>query len=195
MSDSTINTKDYKWYIVHTQHGYENKVRERILKRTKEMGMSDLVVDIYIPSEMVKSVKNGKRVSKEEFFYPGYVLVKMIMNDATHSMVRRTPGVAGFIGHHATTKEEGQIVPTPLSEADVSRIFEDRDSKTKNEINELISIEYEVGEKVQVIDGPFNGLNGVIENINADKGKVTVKIEIFGRSTPTELDFVKVKKL
>ena len=195
MSEEISSVKDYKWYIVHTQHGYENKVRKRIEKRAKENGMTELIVDIYIPSETVTSTKNGKKVSKEEFFYPGYVLVKMVMNEATQSMVRRTPGVAGFIGSHATTKEEGNIIPTPLSEADVARIFENRDSKDKTEINEIIGMEFDIGEKVQVIDGPFNGLNGVIENINSDKGKVTVKIEIFGRSTPTELDFNKVKKL
>ena len=117
------------------------------------------------------------------------------MNDATQSMVRRTPGVAGFIGSHATTKEEGNIIPTPLSESDVARIFENREEKSKTGINEIIGMEFDIGEKVQVIDGPFNGLNGIIENINSDKGRVTVKIEIFGRSTPTELEFSKVKKL
>ena len=187
--------KDFKWYIVHTQHGYENKVKERIDKRKKENGMDDLIVDIYIPSQTVSVTKNGKKVNKEEFSYPGYVLVKMIMNDVTQSMIRRTPGVAGFIGSHATTKEEGQIIPTPLSETDVDRIFEDMESKSKNQINEIIGMDFDIGEKVQVIDGPFNGLNGIIENVNTDKGKVTVKIEIFGRSTPTELDFNKVKKL
>lgn len=195
MSEEMSNIKNYKWYIVQTQHGYENKVRERIEKRAKENSMTDLIVDIYIPSETVTSTKNGKKISKEEFFYPGYVLVKMVMNDMTQSMVRRTPGVAGFIGSHATTKEEGNIVPTPLSESDVARIFEDREEKIMSGINEIIGMEFDIGEKIQVIDGPFNGLNGVIENINSDKGKVTVKIEIFGRSTPTELDFSKVKKL
>lgn len=195
MQEYKQEEKDYKWYIVQTQHGYENKVRERIDKRVKENGMDDLIVDIYIPSQTVSVTKNGKKVNKEEFSYPGYVLVKMIMNDSSHSMVRRTPGVAGFIGSHATTKEEGQIIPTPLSEADVARIFEDVESKDKNQINEIIGMDFDIGEKVQVIDGPFNGLNGVIENVNTDKGKVTVKIEIFGRSTPTELDFNKVKKL
>lgn len=189
------DTKDYKWYIVHTQNGYEKKIRERIDKRVKENGMEDLIVDIYIPSQMVSVTKNGKKVNKEEFSYPGYVFVKMIMNDATQSMIRRTPGVSGFIGSHATTKEEGQIIPNPLSEADVSRIFEDMESKDKNQINEIIGLDFDVGEKVQVVDGPFNGLNGVIKNVNTDKGKVTVEIEIFGRSTPTELDFNKVKKL
>ena len=187
--------KDFKWYIVHTQHGYENKVKERIDKRKKENGMDDLIVDIYIPSQTVSVTKNGKKVNKEEFSYPGYVFVKMIMNDVTQSMIRRTPGVAGFIGSHATTKEEGQIIPTPLSETDVDRIFEDMESKSKNQINEIIGMDFDIGEKVQVVDGPFNGLNGIIENVNTDKGKVTVKIEIFGRSTPTELDFNKVKKL
>lgn len=195
MQEYKREEKDYKWYIVQTQHGYENKVRERIDKRVKENGMDDLIVDIYIPSQTVSTTKNGKKVNKEEFSFPGYVLVKMIMNDSSHSMVRRTPGVAGFIGRHATTKEEGQIIPTPLSEADVARIFEDVESKAKNQINEIIGMDFDIGEKVQVIDGPFNGLNGIIENVNTDKGKVTVKIEIFGRSTPTELDFNKVKKL
>ena len=195
MQEYKQEEKDYKWYIVQTQHGYENKVRERIDKRVKENGMDDLIVDIYIPSQTVSTTKNGKKVNKEEFSFPGYVLVKMIMNDSSHSMVRRTPGVAGFIGRHATTKEEGQIIPTPLSEADVARIFEDVESKAKNQINEIIGMDFDIGEKVQVIDGPFNGLNGIIENVNTDKGKVTVKIEIFGRSTPTELDFNKVKKL
>ena len=195
MQEYKQEEKDYKWYIVQTQHGYENKVRERIDKRVKENGMDDLIVDIYIPSQTVSVTKNGKKVNKEEFSFPGYVLIKMIMNDSSHSMVRRTPGVAGFIGRHATTKEEGQIIPTPLSEADVARIFEDVESKAKTQINEIIGMDFDIGEKVQVIDGPFNGLNGIIENINTDKGKVTVKIEIFGRSTPTELDFNKVKKL
>ncbi len=190
-----MEEKNHKWYIIQTQHSYENKVRERLEKRIKENGMSDLIVDIYIPSETVSVNKNGKRVTKEEFFYPGYVLVKMIMNDATESMIRRTPGVASFIGSHATTKEEGKIVPSPLSDADVARIFEDREAKAQSGINELIGMEFDIGEKVQVIDGPFNGLNGIIENINLDKGRVTVKIEIFGRSTPTELEFSKVKKL
>lgn len=190
-----LNEKDFKWYIVHTQSGYEKKVRERIMTRVREVGMADLVIDSYIPSEVVKSVKNGKKVSKETLFYPGYVLVKMILNDSTHAVVRSTQGVAGFVGHHATTKEQGHIIPSPLSDADVSRIFEDREGKDKNDMNELIRMEYEIGEKVQVIDGPFNGLNGVIEAMNADKGKVTVSIEIFGRSTPTELDFLKIKKI
>ncbi len=196
MSETNFDEKDYKWYIVHTQSGYENKVSERILKRASETGMSDLISEVYLPSETVKTIKNGKKVNKEEFSYPGYILVKMVMNDASYSVVRRTQGVAGFIGSHATTKEESRIIPTPLSDADISRIFEDKESQAKDGISsELMRMEYEIGEKVQVIDGPFSGLNGVIENINADKGKVVVKIEIFGRSTPTELDFLKVKKI
>lgn len=192
----SIDEKEYKWYIVHTQSGYENKVRERILKRALESGISNLIVDVFLPAETVREInKLGKRVSKEKFSYPGYILVKMVMNDVTQSIVRRTPGVAGFIGYHATTKEESRIIPSPLSEADVALIFADKNSAEKTDLsNELMRMEFEVGEKVQVIDGPFNGLNGVIESINADKGKLTVNIEIFGRSTPTELDFLKVKK-
>ena len=126
------DTKDYKWYIVHTQNGYEKKIRERIDKRVKENGMEDLIVDIYIPSQMVSVTKNGKKVNKEEFSYPGYVFVKMIMNDATQSMIRRTPGVSGFIGSHATTKEELRKVKREKSKnAENCEFFFARIDKTK----------------------------------------------------------------
>lgn len=188
-------TNDRKWYIVHTQAGYENKVRERILKRADEAGMKDLISNVHIPSETVTELRNGRKVSREERFYPGYVLVEMVMSDVTWTLIRKTPGVAGFIGSHATTKEEGRVIPTPLKDEDVRRLFDDKTPKKKGEMPDTVKIDYEVGEKVKVIDGPFNGLNGIIEHINPDKGKITVRIEIFGRATPTEIDFMKVKKL
>ncbi|MBI4977348.1 MAG: transcription termination/antitermination factor NusG [Spirochaetes bacterium] len=192
----TDSAGEKKWFIVHTQSGYEKKVKERILKRAGEAGMQDLISNVFIPSETVTELRNGKKVSREERFYPGYVLVEMVMNDVTWTLVRRTPGVAGFIGSHATTKEEGRIIPEPLKDEDLKRLFDDKQAaKKKGEMPDTIKIEYEVGEKVRVIDGPFNGLNGVIEHINPDKGKITVRIEIFGRATPTEIDFMKVKKL
>ncbi len=189
---------DCRWYIVNTQSGYENKVKERIQKRAEESGMSNFINEVYVPAETVKVMRGGKKVSKEEKFFPGYVLVKMVMNDTTWTLVSKTSGVAGFVGAHATTKEEGRIIPTPLSEADLSRIFKDTgDSadKKKSDISELIKLEFDIGEKVKVIDGPFNGLVGVIESINTDKGKIVVVIEIFGRSTPAEMDFTKVSKV
>ncbi len=189
---------DFRWYIVNTQSGYENKVKERIEKRAIEAGMNNLVSEVYVPSETVKIVRGGKKVSKEERFYPGYVLVKMVMNDSTWTLVSKTSGVAGFVGAHATTKEEGRIIPTPLSESDLARIFKDSGAtgdKKKSDISELIKLEFDIGEKVKVIDGPFNGLVGVIESINTDKGKIVVIIEIFGRSTPAEMDFTKVSKV
>ncbi len=189
---------DFRWYIVNTQSGYENKVKERIQKRAIEAGMSNLVSEVYVPSETVKVMKGGKKVSKEERFYPGYVLVKMVMNDTTWNLVSKTSGVAGFVGAHATTKEEGRIIPTPLSESDLARIFRDTSDsgdKKKSDISELMKLEFDIGEKVRVIDGPFNGLVGVIESINTDKGKIVVVIEIFGRSTPAEMDFTKVSKV
>ena len=192
-SDSAL---DYKWYIVNTQSGYENKVKERIEKRALEAGMTEFVNEVYIPSETIKLVRGGKKIVKEERFYPGYVLVKMVMNDAAWTLVQKTSGVASFVGSHATTKEEGRIVPAALTNSDVARIFQDKDSdKKKSDISDLVRLEFEVGEKVKVIDGPFNGLVGLIDNINADKGKVTVVIEIFGRSTPAEMDFTKVSKV
>ena len=192
-SDSAL---DYKWYIVNTQSGYENKVKERIEKRALEAGMTEFVNEVYIPSETIKTVRGGKKIVREERFYPGYVLVKMVMNDAAWTLVQKTSGVASFVGSHATTKEEGRIVPAALTDSDVARIFQDKDSdKKKSDISDLVRLEFEVGEKVKVVDGPFNGLVGLIDNINADKGKVTVVIEIFGRSTPAEMDFTKVSKV
>ena len=192
-SDSAL---DYKWYIVNTQSGYENKVKERIEKRALEAGMTEFVNEVYIPSETIKVVRGGKKIVKEERFYPGYVLVKMVMNDAAWTLVQKTSGVASFVGSHATTKEEGRIVPAALTNSDVARIFQDKDNdKRKSDIADLVRLEFEVGEKVKVVDGPFNGLVGLIDNINADKGKVTVVIEIFGRSTPAEMDFTKVSKV
>lgn len=194
--EDSSNSLNHKWYIVNTQSGYENKVKERIEKRALEASMTDLVNEVYIPSETVKVVKGGKKVSKEERFYPGYVLVKMVMNDATWTLVQKTSGVASFVGSHATTKEEGRIVPTALSDGDVARIFQDKnDDKRKSDLSELIKLEFDIGEKVKVIGGPFNGLVGLIDSINADKGKVVVVIEIFGRSTPAEMDFAKVSKI
>lgn len=190
------HSPDFRWYIVNTQSGYENKVKERIEKRASEAGMADLIPEVYIPSETVKVLKSGKKVTKEERFYPGYVLIRMVMNDGTWALVHKTAGVASFVGRHMTTKEEGRIVPTPLSEEDVARIFQDKDGdKRKSEAANLLNIDFDIGEKIKVIDGPFSGLIGIIENINADKGKVTVKIEIFGRSTPAEIDFIKVQKV
>lgn len=190
---------DYRWYIVNTQSGYENKVKERIEKRAIEAGMTNFVPEVYVPSETIKTTtRAGKKVSREERFYPGYVLVKMVMNDASWTLVSKTSGVAGFVGAHATTKEEGRIIPTPLSEGDLARIFKDTSDsgeKKKSDISELIKLEFDIGEKVKVIDGPFNGLVGVIDSINTDKGKIVVIIEIFGRSTPAEMDFTKVSKV
>lgn len=196
VKEETPVNSDLKWYIIQTQSGYENKVRERIIKRAQEAGMEDVIADVHVPSETVSEIKKGKKVSREERFFPGYILVQMVKNDATEALVKKTQGVAGFIGNPDSARGEGRIDPVPLKDEEAARIFESRNaSKKKGEMPDTVKIEYEVGEKVKVIDGPFSGLNGVIEFINPDKGKLTVRIEIFGRATPTEIDFMKVKKV
>lgn len=197
VSEADKKPSDAKWYVVHTQSGYENKVKERIERHAVEKGMRDSILQVYVPSETVTEVRGGKRVNKEEKFFPGYVLVNMVMNDATWSLVRHTQGVSGFVGSHATIKEsDPRIIPAPLKDEEVARMFEDKDdAKKKDKVISKIQIDYEIGEKVKVVDGPFMGLNGVVEYINYDKGKLTVRIEIFGRATPTEIDYTKVKKL
>lgn len=187
---------DAKWYVVHTQSGYENKVKERIFHRVKEANMEELVCDVYVPQQAVTEVKNGKRTTRKERFFPGYVLVEMVMNDAAWGIVKQTPGVSGFIGRHATTSENDvTVIPQPLKKEEVDRMFSDKDAAGKKEDSAVIHIDYEIGEKVKVIEGPFMGLNGVVDHINYDKGKLTVSIEIFGRATPTEIDYLKVQKV
>jgi transcriptional antiterminator NusG len=170
-----------KWYVVNTYSGYEDKVRENILRRSESMGMTDRIFHVEVPEETVVEIKEGKRVEKPRKVFPGYVLVEMDMDEASWHVVRNTPGVTSFVG--STTK------PTPLSDREVRKIFKRAATKAK------IQIDLHIGEHVKVIAGPFADFSGDIIEVNAEKGKVKVSVSIFGRPTPVELEFAQVQKV
>jgi len=173
------------WYVIHSYSGYENKVRANLDARIKSMHMEETIFDVAIPMEDVVEIKGGKKVTVSKKQFPGYLLVRMYMDDDSWSVVRNTPGVTGFVGHG--TK------PAPLSRREVERILgvrkEDEEKKSPR-----FKPEWEVGETVRVMDGPFADFNGVIEDINVDQSKVRVLVDIFGRETPVELNFEQIQK-
>lgn len=170
-----------KWYVVNTYSGYEDKVRENLLRRSESMGMTDRIFHVEVPEETVVEIKEGKRVEKPRKVFPGYVLVEMDMDEASWHVVRNTPGVTSFVG--SATK------PTPLSDREVRKIFKRAATKAK------IQIDLHIGEHVKVIGGPFADFSGDIIEINPEKGKLKVSVSIFGRATPVELEFAQVQKV
>jgi len=166
-----------KWYVVHTYSGHENKVKTNIEKMVENRGMEDQVEEVSVPMEEVVEVKDGKRVVKERKKFPGYVLVKMIMNDKTWYIVRNTQGVTGFVGPGSK--------PIPLTDEEMRRMG----------LQEVVSVDFVVGDQVKVMSGPFENFMGTVESINDDQQKVKVYISMFGRETLTELTFSQVEKL
>jgi transcription termination/antitermination protein NusG len=172
------------WYVVHSYSGYENKVKANLTTRISSMHMEDSIFDIVIPMEDVVEIKGGRKVTVPRKQFPGYVLVRMYLDDESWSVVRNTPGVTGFVGSGTT--------PTPLSRREVERILGVRKDEEKKAPR--FKPDWEVGETVRVIDGPFADFNGVIEDINVDQSKVRVLVDIFGRETPVELNFEQIQK-
>jgi transcription termination/antitermination protein NusG len=173
------------WYVVHSYSGYENKVKANLTTRVKSMHLEDKVFDVVIPLEEVVEFKGGKKVNVLRKKFPGYILVRLFMDDDTWYAVRNTPGVTGFVGSGSK--------PTPLSRREVERILGVRkDEEEKKEPR--FKPAWEVGETVRVVEGPFADFNGVIEDINVDQSKVTVLVDIFGRETPVELNFDQILK-
>jgi transcriptional antiterminator NusG len=172
------------WYVVHSYSGYENKVKANLSSRIKSMHMEDSIFDIVIPMEEVVEIKSGRKVTVDRKQFPGYILVRMYLDDDSWGVVRNTPGVTGFVG--------SGIRPTPLSRREVERILgvrKDEEKKTPR-----FKPDWEVGETVRVLDGPFADFNGIIEDINVDQSKVRVLVDIFGRETPVELNFEQIQK-
>ncbi|MFH1507739.1 MAG: transcription termination/antitermination protein NusG [Candidatus Omnitrophota bacterium] len=172
------------WYVVHTQTGLEDKVRTILENRIAQNGMEELISKIVIPTEQISEVRAGKKRVSERRFFPGYVLVEMVMDEKTYVFIKAIPGVTGFIG---TGKK-----PTPLTQKDVDNILK-RTEETK--IKPSPKIIFEKGEQVRVKEGPFMNFNGTIEDIYPEKGKLKVSISIFGRSTPVELEYWQVEKV
>lgn len=174
-----------RWYVIHTYSGYENKVKADLEHRIETMGVSERVVDIQIPTEELTEVKEGgQRVTKESKVFPGYVLVRMDMDDHTWSVVRNTPGVTGFVG------VDGK--PIPLSRQEFDKIMHRGEPGSAPK---RTSVSLEVGQAVKVVSGPLADFDGMVSEVNAETGKVKVMVTIFGRETPVELSFDQVQSI
>jgi len=173
---------DRGWFVVHCYSGYENKVRHNLEQRIESMGMKDRIFDVVIPTQEEIEVRDGKRRSIERHVFPGYVLVNMLMSEESWYVVRNTPGVTGFVGMGND--------PIPLRPEEVSQILKRMEAEAPT-----INVTYKPGEKVRIIDGPFNDFPGVVDEIDMDRSKVRVMVNFFGRSTPVELDFLQVEKM
>ena len=171
-----------EWFVVHTYSGYEERVRKNLEQRIKSMDTEGDISEIVVPTEEEIEVKNGQRRTVDKKILPGYVLVKMRLNDRSWTVVRNTPGVTGFVG--AGNR------PVPLSEEEVSRIMRQMEAEAPR-----LKVGFRKGQSVRVTDGPFIDFVGVVDEIGTEKGKVKVLLSLFGRETPVELDFLQVEKL
>lgn len=180
-----INKKDNpnsKWYVVHTTSGHEVRVAETLRQRIETMGLEEKVFEILVPTQDRVVIRSGKKATIKEKIFPGYMLVKLILDDPTWLAVRTTPGVTGFVG--AGSK------PTPLSETEVKNIEKFVSAPAKR-----FKTKFSVGEAVKITDGPFSDFLGTINEMDEEKGKVKVLVSIFGRETPVELDFLQIQKV
>lgn len=181
-SDANGEQSARYWYVVHCYSGYENKVRHAIEQRIETMGMRDRIFDVIIPTEEEIEVKDGKKRNVEKRVFPGYILVEMILDEDSWYVVRNTPGVTGFVG-------QGND-PIPLRPEEVKQII---DRMNSDQVS--IKINFKVGQRVRIVGGPFNDFIGTVSAIDADKSKVRVMVDFFGRETPVELDFLEVEKV
>ena len=172
---------DRAWFVVHCYSGYENKVRHNLEHRIETMGMKSKIFDVVVPTEEEIEVKDGKRRTVERRVFPGYILVQMIMNEDSWYVVRNTPGVTGFVGMGND--------PTPLRPEEVSQIVKRMEADAPR-----IKVAYSEGQKVRIIDGPFNDFIGTVSYIDLERATVRVMVSFFGRETPVELDFLQVEK-
>ncbi|HKZ28610.1 MAG TPA: transcription termination/antitermination protein NusG [Acidimicrobiia bacterium] len=173
------------WYVIHSYSGYENKVKANLETRTRSMHMEDRIFEVAIPMEDVVEFKGGKKVTTPKKVFPGYILVRMYLDDDSWYAVRNTPGVTGFVG--------SGIKPTPLARREVERFLGVQEEEEKKKAPRFKPA-WEIGENVRVVAGPFADFNGVIEAMNVDQQKVTVLVNIFGRDTPVELGFDDIQK-
>lgn len=186
MSSSFDRMSEEKaWYVLHTYSGYEKKVQQNLSSRMKSMGMEDNIFEVLVPEQEVYEEKNGEMSSSMKKTFPGYVLVQMVMSDEAWYVVRNTPGVTGFVGSHGAGSK-----PSPLLPEEVDSVFRSMGVNPRK-----VEIQLELGEHVEIINGAFAGMEGVVESFDEDKGKVTVSVEMFGRETDTELDYSEVKQI
>ncbi|WP_435640429.1 transcription termination/antitermination protein NusG [Micavibrio aeruginosavorus] len=173
-----------RWYVLHVYSGFESKVAEALMEKAKKHGLEDRVEQIMVPTEEVMEMRRGQKVNAERKFFPGYVLAKLDMSDEVWHLVKDTPKVTGFLG--AGNR------PSPISEKEAERLLK--------QIQEGVerprpSVMFDIGEEVKVAEGPFASFNGVVEDIDEEKGRLKVSVSIFGRATPVELEFTQVEKI
>ncbi len=171
------------WYIVHAYSNFEKKVAEAIQTSAKDKGLDHLIEEVFVPTEEVTEVRRGRKINTERRFFPGYVLVKMTLNDDTYHLIKDTPKVTGFLG------SGNKPMPVPQKEVDRIRgVIEEGETRPRS------TITFEIGENVRVVDGPFASFSGVVEEVDEDAERVKVAVSIFGRATPVELEFTQVEK-
>ncbi|HET7579167.1 MAG TPA: transcription termination/antitermination protein NusG [Bacillales bacterium] len=177
---------DKNWYVVHTYSGYENKVKTNLEKRVESMGMTDKIFRILVPVEEETEFKNGQKKSAVKKVFPGYVLAEMVMTDDSWYVVRNTPGVTGFVGSTGAGSK-----PTPLLPDEIDRILSQMGMKERKKVD----VSFDLKDQVKVKEGPFADFVGLIEEIDAEKQKLKVHVNMFGRETPVELEFDQVEKV
>ncbi len=174
----------HRWYVVHTYSGFENRVKLSLMERVQAAGKQEFFSDILVPEEDIVELVSGEKKTSKRKFFPGYILVRMELNDDTWHLVKNTPKVTGFIG--------GKERPVPISDGDVDVLRKRIDEGT---LKPKPKFKFEVGDHVRIIDGPFTNFDGVIDEVKPEKGKLRVIVSIFGRSTPVELDFIQVTQI
>jgi transcription termination/antitermination protein NusG len=173
-----------RWYIVHAYSNFERKVAESIKERAAAAGLADLFAEVLVPMEEIVEMRRGRKVSSERKFFPGYVLVKMELNDQTYHLIKSTPKVTGFLG----TENK----PIPITEEEAGRILQQVQEGVERP---KPSVTFEIGEQVRVADGPFASFNGLVEEVDEERARLKVAVSIFGRATPVELEYAQVEKL
>lgn len=182
--EQTTSDKPHKWYIVHAFSNFEKKVAEAIQQAAVEKGLSAMIDEVFVPTEEVTEIRRGRKINTERRYFPGYVLVKMVLNDETYHLVRDVPKVTGFLGAGPR--------PLPVTQREVDRIrgvMEDSVERPRS------TITFEIGENVRVTDGPFASFSGLVEDVDEDAQRVKVAVSIFGRATPVELEFEQVERV
>ena len=174
--------QEKNWYVIHTYSGYEDAVAKNLKQRIESLSMENKIFNVIVPNEKKIKIKNGKRKTVEEKIYPGYVLVQMIVDDESWYVVRNTPRVTGFLGAGTT--------PIPVSQKDIDELMKKMDAGTPE-----FTIDFEVGDAIKVLDGPFKGFEGKVSEIDQERGKIKVLVNMFGRDTPVELDSLQIKKV